>query len=109
VKSANPTYGCGHLADLTQVWEPYEAARTALGNAVTLRQAESHVRGMERRMTTTLSDELKHFLSDGVLSEEFVLNNMDALLVGLSVTPGCQNHYMDHAGSHKLVFCLQYD
>ena len=67
---------------MTKVWEPYDAARTALSNALTPRQAETHIKGLESRMAT-LAHELKHFLSDGVLTEEFVLNNIDALLNAL--------------------------
>ena len=40
------------------------------------------MQGLAARMGP-LAAELKHFLSDGVLSEEFVLHNVDTLLAAL--------------------------
>lgn len=75
-------YGAGHLADLTHVWANYDAARTALTNAVTPRQVETHLTKLEARMKP-LAEELREYLADGVLTEEFVLNNIDGLLDAL--------------------------
>ena len=75
-------YGAGHLADLTHVWANYDAARTALANVVTPRQMETRLAALEARMKP-LAEELGEYLADGVLTEEFVLNNIDGLLDAL--------------------------
>ena len=72
-------YGAGLTADLLTEWEPYEAASTALRNAVTAQSA----RDLVQRASTSV-DELKtsfkRYLSEGALTEEFVLSNEKLLM-----------------------------
>ena len=77
-------YGAGHLADLTHVWANYDAARTALANAVTPRQMETRLAALEARMKP-LAEELGEYLRGGVAvaAGEVVLNNIDGLLDAL--------------------------
>jgi WASH complex subunit strumpellin len=72
----------GHSVDLTVAWEPYRAARAALDTAAppaaARRLAERHAAQAQR-----LAAELPSFLADGVLTEEFLLNNAEALLAAV--------------------------
>ena len=68
----------GHAADLSVWWEPYRAARSALETAAppaaARRLAERHAAACAR-----LCGEVPQFLAEGVLDDEFLLSNHEAL------------------------------
>jgi WASH complex subunit strumpellin len=72
----------GHAVDLTVAWEPYRSARAALDTAVppaaARRLAERHAAAAKR-----LAGELPAFLAEGVLTEEFLLSNHEALMTAV--------------------------
>ncbi|RHY11218.1 hypothetical protein DYB36_005983 [Aphanomyces astaci] len=69
----------GNVADLSLEWAPYPAARLALANTL---EVSNLVEIVKAKMHTSASSivSLTHFLTEGVLTEQYVLENIDALL-----------------------------
>lgn len=69
----------GHIVDLNVEWAVYPAAKSALDNlynSTTVRQMhESNAKSIERCF-----DDLKVYLKEGVLQQEFLLDNISELL-----------------------------
>jgi len=72
-------YGPGLTADLLAEWEPYESASTALRNAVTPQAARDLVE-RSSKSANELKGLLTRYLTDGALTEEFVLSNEKLLM-----------------------------
>ena len=73
-----PTY-MGQVIDLTQEWANYSAASKALDNVITL----SSVKQLNEKNKNNLAkclDDLKSYLKEGVLQQDFLLDNMNNLL-----------------------------
>ncbi len=69
----------GIWVDLQVAWKPYEAASTALGNTLEL----DHVESLCKRNSENINiaqKSIEKFLTEGVLNEDFVLNNIEKLL-----------------------------
>lgn len=69
----------GYVVDLTIEWAPYPAARTALQNTINV----SFVRQLNLRnevLITKCNEELKDFLKEGVLLEDYFLDNIASLM-----------------------------
>jgi WASH complex subunit strumpellin len=76
------TYYLGFTVDLTWAWEPYRAARSALSQTI----ATSHVLSLRTKFLSNvpkLSNTLQNYLREGVLVEEFILEQRNALLATL--------------------------
>lgn len=69
----------GLITNLLELWEPYKAARMALTNTTqTSNVKESSVRHasqMEKCLT-----QLRHLLKEGVLTDDYLLDNMQKLM-----------------------------
>jgi len=69
----------GFIVDLSVMWEPYRAAMAALGNTVDSRRVRDvnarHVAAMGERI-----NQLRTLLTEGTLTEDYVLDNWGALL-----------------------------
>jgi WASH complex subunit strumpellin len=69
----------GYLVDVTQYWEPFPAAKKAVENNIyhanvkALAEKHSH-------MVKNCMDRLRSYVVDGQLLEEYVLDNVKALL-----------------------------
>ncbi|KAG7393747.1 hypothetical protein PHYPSEUDO_004510 [Phytophthora pseudosyringae] len=69
----------GAVADLSMEWAAYPAARLALAN--TLEPSNiAHITKKKAQQTQRSIDELNYFLTEGVLTEMYVLENLDPLL-----------------------------
>lgn len=69
----------GSLVDLSQMWEPYKAAKSALKNVLdkkTVAVMTNHHVGQIRKMETVLAK----YLTEGVMVDEYVLTNIRKLL-----------------------------
>ena len=69
----------GYLVDITQYWEPFPAAKKAIENNI----YTSNVKNMADKnafMIKNCFDRLKSYVVDGQLLEEYVLDNVKALL-----------------------------
>lgn len=69
----------GLIINLIDIWEPYKAARSALSNTI----LTTNVRECSVKHSTTmlrLTSELRQLLKEGVLSEEFLLDNTQKLM-----------------------------
>jgi WASH complex subunit strumpellin len=69
----------GYVVDLSIEWASYPAARTALQNTITV----SFVRELDLRNEALMNkciDELKDFLTEGVLQEDYFLDNVNSLM-----------------------------
>jgi WASH complex subunit strumpellin len=69
----------GIVVDLVEAWEPYKAARSALNNTLETRtvvsQAQHHIERVPR-----IDRQLADLLKEGVLNQEYVLDNVPRLL-----------------------------
>eukprot|EP00927_Polykrikos_kofoidii_P036963 TRINITY_DN31146_c0_g1_i1.p1 TRINITY_DN31146_c0_g1~~TRINITY_DN31146_c0_g1_i1.p1 ORF type:complete len:1221 (-),score=211.99 TRINITY_DN31146_c0_g1_i1:190-3852(-) len=75
-------FALGFTADLAVMWAPYKAAREALGAAITVSSAK-HLRDRHFELLVATRQQLKDYLKEGVLTEEFVSRNTPALLSSL--------------------------
>jgi WASH complex subunit strumpellin len=69
----------GFTVELPHAWEPYKAARAALANTI----QPSNVKALHLYYRDRLAQArkmLQHYLTEGVLHEEFALDNTPALL-----------------------------
>ena len=68
----------GLISNLIEIWEPYKAARLALNNTIQSTNVKDcsskHSRQLEKLIT-----QLRQLLKEGVLTEEFLLDNMQKL------------------------------
>ena len=69
----------GIWVDLQAAWKPYDAASTALNNTLELGNVESLCRLNGENIKIAQSN-IKVYLTEGVLSEDFVLDNIQKLL-----------------------------
>ena len=73
------TYYMGFVVELPHVWEPYKAARTALANTTTPASTRQlHVQCLEH--VSSGRKMLQDHLTEGTLTDEFVLDNTQHLL-----------------------------
>ena len=59
---------------ITEAWDPYKAAKTAIKGALT-RDVQNTCLQHHTALCTSLNKELDHLLTQGVLVEEFLLDN----------------------------------
>jgi len=73
------TFYLGFTVDLTYVWEPFKAARAAIANTANVQNvtkvSEIHWGSVER-----LNSELRVYLTEGMMSEDFILDHLFKLL-----------------------------
>lgn len=72
-------YYMGQIVDLTVVWDHYKAAKTALTNTL----YPENVKEIIEKYTVKLSEctkKTKEFLSEGSLSEDFILDKINDLI-----------------------------
>jgi WASH complex subunit strumpellin len=72
-------YGAGLTADLLTEWQSYDAASTAMRNAVTSRSARELI-DRHNKIVEDVQSAFRNYLTEGVLQEEFVLTNEKALM-----------------------------
>eukprot|EP00771_Trimastix_marina_P004021 gnl/Trimastix_PCT/750.p1 GENE.gnl/Trimastix_PCT/750~~gnl/Trimastix_PCT/750.p1 ORF type:complete len:1166 (-),score=486.01 gnl/Trimastix_PCT/750:907-4029(-) len=73
------SYYMGFVVDLSVAWEPYRAARAALASTIALQNVRQvHARHIQNYRR--LRQDLKQYLTEGVLVEEYVLDNIQPLL-----------------------------
>ncbi|KAK3243237.1 hypothetical protein CYMTET_11221 [Cymbomonas tetramitiformis] len=72
-------FSLGHTVDLSVEWKPYQAAKLALDNVITPSLAKKLQFEHVARLPGLLTD-LASFLTEGVLTEEFILCNHDQIL-----------------------------
>lgn len=69
----------GQIVNLSDAWEPYKAARNALNNTVDLQNVKNiamrHIVNVK-----TVNNQVLNFLKEGVLIEEYVLDNIPKLM-----------------------------
>ena len=72
-------YYLGFTADVAQQWEPFKAARAAIGNTMQManvtRASTQYWRNLE-----VLEKELDAYLMDGVMTEDYILDHLTKLL-----------------------------
>ncbi len=73
-----PTY-MGFLVDLTHEWQHMPAAKGALDNVISSSNVKILAKKNQQELNSCLS-ELKTYLNEGVLIQDFVLDNMTPLL-----------------------------
>eukprot|EP00735_Rhodelphis_limneticus_P001014 TRINITY_DN1155_c0_g1::TRINITY_DN1155_c0_g1_i1::g.17241::m.17241 TRINITY_DN1155_c0_g1::TRINITY_DN1155_c0_g1_i1::g.17241 ORF type:complete len:1147 (-),score=362.33,sp/Q54IR8/WASC5_DICDI/52.49/0.0,Strumpellin/PF10266.4/0 TRINITY_DN1155_c0_g1_i1:284-3724(-) len=73
------SYFMGFTIDLTVAWYPYKAARAAISNTVRP-QLVKQLCARHVQLNQTLAVEARKYLTEGVLVEEYVLDNIPRLL-----------------------------
>lgn len=68
----------GLISNLIEVWEPYKAARLALNNTIQSTNVKECSLKHSQQLETLLI-QLRQLLKEGVLTEEFLLDNMQKL------------------------------
>ena len=69
----------GKVVDLTVEWAPYAAAKSALDNIMTP-SFVAQLNEANHRMCRSGVEEVRKYLVEGVLTQEFLLDNMSALM-----------------------------
>ena len=69
----------GYLVDITQYWEPFPAAKKAIENNIYTSNVKN-IADKNAFMVKNCFDRLKSYVVDGQLLEEYVLDNVKALL-----------------------------
>jgi WASH complex subunit strumpellin len=69
----------GHLVDITQYWDPFPAARKAVENNIYFANIKT-IAEKNAFMVKNCFDRLKSYVVDGQLLEDYVLDNVKALL-----------------------------
>jgi WASH complex subunit strumpellin len=69
----------GHLADLQKEWAHHPAAKQALNNVITPNYVKV-LEGRNRELIDNSIAKLKFFLNEGVLQQDYVLDNMTDLM-----------------------------
>jgi WASH complex subunit strumpellin len=69
----------GKVVDLSAEWAPYPAAKSALDNVMTS-SFIGQINEANVRLCRTAMDEVKRYLVEGVLTQDYVLDNMNALM-----------------------------
>lgn len=69
----------GAVVDLTLEWIPYPAARMALVNSLEVDHMSTITKKKAKQIGASIT-ELQRFLNEGILNEQFVLENLDVLL-----------------------------
>ena len=69
----------GFLDELPHVWEPYRAAKAALSNT-TSKEEIKRLYAAHTQQLTVVRKQLAHYLTEGVLSEEYALEHTAGLL-----------------------------
>lgn len=72
----------GFMVDLSAAWDQFKAAKAALSPILAMHQVREYARAYGARVPELLVD-LRGFLSEGVLTQEFVLSNMSSLVACL--------------------------
>lgn len=72
-------YYMGVVVDLTEAWEPYKAAKAALNNTIQLSNVKELVDRYQQQVKRLIKD-LEHYLTEGVLTETFVLDSINKLM-----------------------------
>jgi len=73
------TYYLGFTVDLSQVWEPFKAARSAIQNTMAMVNV-TRTSTMYWEKLVTLEKELDAYLMDGVLTEDYIMDHINKLL-----------------------------
>jgi WASH complex subunit strumpellin len=73
------TYFMGHTVDISNTWNQYTASNLALGNTIQMEQVEKLTKVHVKLLKESI-DEVNKFLKEGVLIEEYVLDNITKLL-----------------------------
>nr|CAB3267669.1 WASH complex subunit strumpellin-like [Phallusia mammillata] len=69
----------GHIVNLAEAWEPYKAAKTALQNTLDLNNCKS-LATKNGKLLKMCSKQVLHFLKEGVLTENYLLDNIPKLM-----------------------------
>uniref|UniRef100_A0A914WC89 WASH complex subunit strumpellin n=1 Tax=Plectus sambesii TaxID=2011161 RepID=A0A914WC89_9BILA len=72
----------GMTVNLVDAWEPYRAAKTALANSL-MDSNVKHLASHHGNQIETIVKVLRQFLSEGILTKEYILDNMSKLLKSL--------------------------
>jgi len=73
------TYYLGFTVDLSQVWEPYKAARAAIQNTMAMGNV-TRISTMYWQNLIKQGEELDALLVDGVLTEDYIMDHLSKLL-----------------------------
>eukprot|EP01100_Stratorugosa_tubuloviscum_P013540 TRINITY_DN682_c0_g1_i1.p1 TRINITY_DN682_c0_g1~~TRINITY_DN682_c0_g1_i1.p1 ORF type:complete len:1155 (-),score=441.79 TRINITY_DN682_c0_g1_i1:57-3521(-) len=73
------SYYLGFTVDLSVAWLPFKAAVQALDNSTSLQNVEYHTNKHINKITSNML-ELNKYLNEGVLTQEFILDNPQKLL-----------------------------
>ncbi|KAF0972785.1 hypothetical protein FDP41_009034 [Naegleria fowleri] len=77
------SYYMGFTVDLTVVWKDFKAANLAIQNIVTLNHVKNLTESFHNISLPKLIDQLNQYLVEGVLVEEYVLDNINKLVACL--------------------------
>lgn len=72
-------YYLGYTVDLSAAWEPYKAARAAIGNTVEYKNVAA-VSRKHWEAIARLHKEVQDLLKEGILTEEYILDNLGKLM-----------------------------
>lgn len=76
------SYYLGYTVDLSVAWEPYRAAKAALNNTIQLHNVTNLKQNYWSSVDGVMK-KLKQYLTEGVLVEEFILDNVNKLLASV--------------------------
>jgi len=89
------SYYMGNVVDLNAWWEPYKAAKQALKNTMEKSNVIEIMKEHAAKMPNLLSN-LKEYLTDGVLIEDYVMDNIQKLMNSLRDFNGTLRWLMLH-------------
>jgi len=73
------TYYLGFTVDLSQMWEPYKAARAAIQNTMAMSNV-TEISTMHWENLVKLGKEVEAYLVDGVMTEDYIMDHLNKLL-----------------------------
>jgi WASH complex subunit strumpellin len=88
-------YYMGYTIDLSMYWEPYKAAKVAIGNTCKPQFVKELAAQQAARISPLLKDCLR-YLTEGVLTDELVLDNTAKLLQHLRCCNACVRWVLLH-------------
>nr|XP_018671591.1 WASH complex subunit 5 isoform X1 [Ciona intestinalis] len=99
----------GTIVNLIEAWEPYKAAKVALQNTLEVGNCKQHAVKHARQLQKSFKD-VDHFLKEGVLTSDYMLDNIPRLMNCLRECNVCIRWLMLHSivtGSELIKKCKQ--
>jgi len=88
-------YYLGYIVDLTEWWKPYKAAKLALNNILDIETISELTVEISQKLSECY-EKCKEYLTEGVMTDEFVTYNLNPLMNCLRDSNICLRWLMLH-------------